>query len=244
MKTLKYFTLFLLTAAMALAMTSICYANEYSVDYSCSYNGSEITTDLDQDEFDKILGALEPGDSIKYTATYSNDSDKDTYWYLKTSVLESLENGTAEGSGYIGSLTNKNPDKNAPGVLFDNIQVGGSSNVPIEGLKQLTTATGDYFCIGELKAGESGVVTMSVQFDGESENNAYEDTAGKLLLQFAVEDSNQEVTPQKTPAASTKTKTGDSVNLLLMIALMTAALLAILLTIINYRRDRKAGDQA
>ena len=244
MKTLKYFTLFLLTAVMAFAVTSVSYADEYSVNYSCSYNGTEITTNFNQDEFDKIVGALEPGDSIKYVATYSNNSNSETDWYLRASVLKTLENGTAEGSGYIGSLTNASPDSSAPEILFNNTQAGGTTSVPIEGLKQLTVATGEFFSTGKLKAGEKGVITMTVRFDGESENNDYEKTAGKLLLQFAVEDSNHDVAAQKTPAASSKTKTGDSANLLLAIALMTAALLAILLAIINYRRDRKAGDQA
>ena len=72
--------------------------------------------------------------------------------------------------------------------------------------------------------------------------NDYMDTAGELLLAYAVELDNT------TPAEKEKhkkVKTGDESNLLLYIAMMTAALLMLILTILSYMKDsREAKAEA
>ena len=75
-----------------------------------------------------------------------------------------------------------------------------------------------------------------MKFDGETEVNDYMDTAGELLLAYAVELDNT------TPAEKEKhkkVKTGDESNLLLYIAMMTAALLMLILTILSYMKDSR-----
>ena len=240
MKRVRLLTTLCLIAAMAFAMTSVSYADEYTVSYSCAYDGADITTNFDQAAYDSLVSELEPGDSIQYIATYFNHSDKKTRWFLKTDVLKSLEEGTADGGGYLGSLKNSNQDASAPEVLFDNTLAGGDEAATEGGMKELTNATEEYFSIGTLKAGQKGTVTMNVRFDGETENNDYEDTAGKLFMQFAVEDTSD----GNRTVQENQTKTGDSSSIALMVAVMIAALLAAVLAILSYRKDRKGGDQA
>ena len=79
---------------------------------------------------------------------------------------------------------------------------------------------------------QAGYTELYVKFDGETEVNDYMDTAGKLLLAYAVE-------LDKTPPPGNKVKTGDDSNLLLYLAVMTAALLMLILTILSFMKDRR-----
>ena len=89
---------------------------------------------------------------------------------------------------------------------------------------------------------QSGKTILHVTFDGESEVNDYMDTQGALMVKYAVE--------KKAPGSKTKiiyshTKTGDPMNLLLIIALMSAALLIAILAILSWKRERREeGDEA
>lgn len=251
MKRFRCLTIVFLSAAMLLVGTAFAYADEYALDYTVTYDGKTLHANYDQEAFDKIADSIEPGDSITYTATYENKSGKMTDWFMKAAVLKTLENDTAVGGGYFGTLKNSNPDSTAPSVLFDNTSAGGgndSDTAAKAGLTQLTSSTEEYFSIGRLKANQKGTATLSIRFDGESENNDYKSTAGQLMMQFAVVEiaSDKTIVPndKDSSTSSSNTRTGDDMNLILTIAVMTAALLLAVLAFISFMRDRKKGEQA
>ena len=122
-------------------------------------------------------------------------------------------------------------------MLFDNSEVGGENVTnKLQGLKQATNATGDYFFIQNLKAGQSGKTVLHVEFDGETEVNDYMDTYGKLMIAYAVE-------KDSAKTSTTTVKTGDSVKMWKLYALGGAALVAMILLIFSWRKDRKKGGE-
>ena len=170
-------------------------------------------------------------------------------------VLETLEknNNQAENGGYTYLLKNVGYDGTET-ILFNNDKTVGGTNsnekgytIP-EGLKQATNATGEFFFIQTLAAGESGKTILHVSFDGESEVNDYMDTQGALMVQYAVEPVQKITKTEKKNKVKTvysHAKTGDPMSLLKVILIMSAALLVAILAIFSWRRDRrkKEGDQ-
>ena len=234
-KTIKTLLLSLLVIVLC---SSTCFAENSKFTGTCTYNGSKITSDFDSKSFAAAIRNLEPGDSLDYTVTYKNGTSELTRWYLKTSVLETLEENKkqAENGGYTYVLKNIGPDGKET-VLFDNSEVGGENVTnKLQGLKQATNATGDYFFIQNLKAGQSGKTVLHVEFDGETEVNDYMDTYGKLMIAYAVE-------KDSAKTSTTTVKTGDSVKMWKLYALGGAALVAMILLIFSWRKDRKKGGE-
>lgn len=240
----------LLTAALLMiGMSAVCTAESYKFSGECGYNGSEIKSDFTSDEFAASQSELEPGDELSYTITYANNSKDETSWYMRNTVLETLEEAKeqAENGGYTYVLKNIGPDGKET-VLFDNSEVGGETKTEdLEGLKQATNATGNYFFIQKLKPGEEGTTSLYVALDGETEVNDYMDTHGALLVSYAVENNEtntetEQPTPSVQPPRSSgggTPRTGDSMELMKFILLMAGALIAAFLAIFSWRRDRR-----
>ena len=252
MKKTKKILILLTALVTCLCMSSVSFAESHSFTGACAYNGSTIDGDFTSDVFAASQSSLEPGDDLTYTITYKNNSGDTTEWYMLNSVLQTLEEqkDVAEHGGYTYTLKNIGPDGTET-VLFNNAEVGGDKVVDqLEGLRQATTATGDYFFIQELKPGETGTTYLYVKFDGETEVNDYMDTYGKLRVAYAVEKQtvippDDEDNPDKEKKLTTsETRTGDSTSPILWIVLMGVALAGIILTIVSWRRDRKDGEEA
>ncbi len=234
-KTVKTILLSLLVIVLC---GSVCFAQNSKFTGTCTYNGSKINSDFDSKSFAASISGMEPGDTLDYTVTYKNGSNELTRWYMKNSVLETLEENKkqAENGGYTYVLKNIGPDGTVT-VLFDNSEVGGENVTnKLQGLKQATNATGDYFFIQNLKAGQSGQTVLHVEFDGETEVNDYMDTYGKLMIAYAVEKDEAKTT-------TTTVKTGDPVKMWKLYALGGASLVVMILLIFSWRKDRKKGGE-
>ncbi len=234
-KTVKTILLSLLVIVLC---GSVCFAQNSKFTGTCTYNGSKINSDFDSKSFAASISGMEPGDTMDYTVTYKNGSNELTRWYMKNSVLETLEENKkqAENGGYTYVLKNIGPDGTVT-VLFDNSEVGGENVTnKLQGLKQATNATGDYFFIQNLKAGQSGQTVLHVEFDGETEVNDYMDTYGKLMIAYAVEKDEAKTT-------TTTVKTGDPVKMWKLYALGGASLVVMILLIFSWRKDRKKGGE-
>ncbi len=243
---LSFLTAFIVVIAMSGTAMALSFPQKEG---SCVYNGETITSNFDAAGPDVSQSHLEPGDEVDYVVTYTNNTKETTEWYMINEVLETLEknNNQAENGGYTYLLQNVGPDGTVTTLFSNEKTVGGTNEnekgytIP-EGLKQATNATGEYFFIQELKPYQSGKTILHVTFDGESEVNDYMDTQGALMVKYAVE--------KKAPGSKTKiiyshTKTGDPMNLLLIIALMSAALLIAILAILSWKRERREeGDEA
>ena len=244
MKTTRKILILLTALALSLCMSSSCFAESHSAKGKCAYDGEDINGTFTSEEFAATQHELEPGDDLEYTITYKNDSKDNTEWYMLNTVLETLEENKeqAENGGYTYILRNIGPDGEVT-TLFDNSAVGGEKVVgKLQGLRQATTATGDYFYIQSLKPGESAKTYLYVGFDGETEVNDYMDTYGAWRVAYAVEPVKPGQPPTNNPP--TTTRTGDSTDIMKWIAVMAAALLSLILVIISWRKDRKDGEKA
>ena len=189
-----------------------------------------------------VLSGLEPGDSITITQTYENQSGNDTEWYIKNTIIETLEDDLEMNGGYSYKLVSGGQ------TLFDSDAVGGEDSESDEqGLEQINDAiTGEnagekWIHIDTLKSGAKGSTTLTVALDGESQANAYETKEGELGIQYAVEDvakGGQVVYKHKN------VDTGDTTSLILPMAIFLGSLLLLILAIMSYRRDRKDGEEA
>ena len=234
---------------MVVGMTLSVSAESNTVTGSCYFDGSNIVCDFDSNVVADTVKGLEPGDDVTFTVEYTNEYKGKTHWYMRNETIETLEQSydQAKNGGYTYTLTNVAPDGSRE-VLFDNSTVGGSdtngnpskispkssktsrgTDNTGEGLHQATNATDDWFFVQTLKKGQSGRTELYIKFDGESEVNNYMDTAGSLLLAYAVEKDTGRI------------KTGDETNVLKYIAVMLAAFLMLILTILSYKKDRKTA---
>ena len=239
MKKIKLFTILLLSLMITLGMSQAVFAeNQTANGGTYTYNGNDIT-DPNSFDIDKAIGDLEPGDDLTITFTYTNASDETTYWYMEDQIVTALEEtaGKPENGGYTFTLTDSGP--NGTTTICDSDKVGGEGS-PLEGLKAATDATDEWFFIHELAPTQSGKTTLYIALDGESQVNSYMNTSGKLRVNYAVDTQ----APGKDTVINKNTKTGDTFNPLFAIVALTAALLAALLAVLSYFRDRKDGEEA
>ena len=243
MKKKNFMIAFLMAMTIVLAAPYAAFAEEYSVDdASCSFDGSEISSNFESSDLATYLSHLEPGDKLDYQVTYTNNSGKTTEWYMLNDVLQTLEESkdVAENGGYTYVLKNIGPDGTET-TYFDNSEVGGETKTGgLEGLHQATNATRDYFFIQQLAPGQSGKTSLHVELDGETQVNDYWDTKGVVRLSYAVEI----VEPGQRIIQDGTARTGDPFDLMKGLLVMILALIIGLLAILGRRKDRKDGDEA
>ena len=242
MKKMSKITTLLLTLITVLMMSQAAFAESTPVNGGTyTYNGSAITTS-GVTNMAATLSGLEPGDSITITQTYVNSSDNETEWYIRQEVLDTLETSKSMNGGYSYKLVSGGQ------TLFDSEAVGGNGSESSKtGLLQINDAvTGEnagekWIHIDTLKAGAKGTTTLTVALDGESQTNVYQNTNGKLDIQYAVENKEKEgETIYKTKSVDT----GDTTSLVMPIALFAGALVLLVLAVLSYRKDRKDGEEA
>ena len=242
-----------LTVVMALCLTLSVSAESYEENGSCYFNGNKIVSSFSSEKVNDTIRNLEPGDEATFEVEFENRYDGTTHWYMRNEALETLEQSydRTENGGYTYKLTNIDPDGEET-VLFDNSKVGGTGedghSYAIEpkskkashgyenngeGLHQATNATDEWFFIQTLEKDQSGRTRLYVKFDGESEVNDYMDTAGELMLAYAVE-----LDTDNSHKSHKSVDSGDETNLLIYIATMLAAMLMLVFTIMSYRKDR------
>ena len=198
---------------------------------SVTYDGKDLVSNFKTID----VSDLQPGDSQEYTITVKNDGKEKTDWWLSNKVLKTLEeNSEASGGAYTYEL--KYNDE----VIYSNDTVGGEKATSENeyGLREATDAMKEFFHFTALNPGESGVVTLRVALDGESQGNVYQDATGEIELIFAVEPyvEGEPTPPTPTPAP----KTGDDSNMLpYYIVAIGAGALLLLLGLGRMKKSRK-----
>ena len=247
MKKMKKITTLLLALVMMLMMSQAAFAQDRTANGGdFVFDGDELSWDTSSGSIREALSGLQPGDTVKIKINYTNDSDKETDWYLRNEVLKTLEDASsAAGGGYSYKLTNHG--KTGTMEIFDSKAVGGSDAYEpsgiAKGLKAATDATEmeDFFYIDTLGAGDGGYTELVVGLDGESQANVYENTAAELQLEYAVEIAEGE---DVIKYVHRKVDTGDMTNIMLPVAVFAGALVLLVLAVLSYRKDRKDGDEA
>lgn len=248
MKRTKLLTL-LLTLTMVLAMGQMAFADDYTAKGGTyTYDGSDIELTAGE-SISEAVEQLEPGDTVKITLTYKNDTSDTTEWYMENTVLKTLEEEAGMDGGYTYVLSNIGPD-GKENTIFDTREgaVGGAEKKGGTGLEQATNATEgelnsqDYFFIQELKANESGKTVLTVGLDGETLANIYETRDGSIQIGYAVEKKETGETVYRHIKGRSGINTGDTTSLFVPIAVFLGACLLLIIAIISYKKDRKDGE--
>ena len=245
MKNIKKITTLLLALVMMLMMSEAAFALDKDANGGdFVFDGNELSWDESSGSIAEALKDLQPGDTISIKINYYNQGSKETNWYLRNDVLESLEDASsAEGGGYSYKLTNHGETGDLE--IFDSDAVGGDDNYEpggiAKGLHGATDATKmeDFFFIDTVPAGGGGTTELIVGLDGESQANAYENTAGELQLEYAVEEIEGE---DVIRYIRKNVDTGDTTNMWLPLIAFISALILLLLAVFSYKKDRKDGE--
>lgn len=228
-----------MTLIMIVGASMTVYAEDFigSDDWTVSFTGEKMESNFAASDIDESILNIQPGDSILVQVNISNDSERNTDWYMINEVLESLEDAVtvAEGGAYTYKLTYVAPD-GAETVLYDSDVVGGEDVLSEEGLHQATGSLEDYFYLDTLKVGEKAKVTLYVQLEGETQGNDYQDTLAKLQMNFAVELVEDGTIIQTV-------KTGDASPILMFSLLALISGILILVIVMKRSKDKYNGTK-
>ncbi len=213
---------------------------------------NQMESNFGRSDMDEAISGMQPGDNITFTLNLESRSDKVTDWYLTNEVVNSLEDRSANANTGGGAYTYylAYEGSNRQQVLFDSDTVGGEGSD--EGLKEATDALEDYVYRDTLSPGQSGVITLKIALDGETQGNHYQDTLADLQMRFAVEVRPEPVTvveegPPGTPDPDTPertliVRTGDETRLAPYVAVMgVSGLLFLALAVYGAKEGKKQG---
>lgn len=230
-KTISFFAVFILI----LTVSIVAFADEWTVEFLP--NGTMGGT-LTARSLHDLIGNMEPGDTETFNVRVINKHPQTTRWYMWNIVDKTLEEANknlTNGGAYSYYLSYQGYDKNGQKSgdsipLYDSDKVGGESAIAgRQGLHEATANLEDYFFLDTLNSGESGLVTLTVSFDGETQGNVYQNTVADISMRFAVELANN-----SPPGSSTRTavRTGDENNLIpYYIGMIVAGLLLLYLAL-------------
>ena len=166
---------------------------------------------------------LQPGDSVMFTINLRNDYSQSTNWYMTNKIVSSLEEGTARDGAYTYHLWYKNNTSGKVTDIFDSNRIGGvigANEVSSAGLLEINDALKEdytakngekYFYLDNLSRGQGGQIFLTIELDGETQGNNYQDRLADLKMNFAV----QVIEPGGTTTTNRNApKTGDENNLL------------------------------
>ena len=229
----------LLMAVMILGSTLTVHAEdiEGSKDWNVTFNGDALDSNFKSTQLTEDILNIQPGDSITLWVNLKNIDDQKSDWYMTNEVLQSLEDSNSAASGgaytYILSYFDKAGNET---ILYSSAVVGGDGTS--EGLHQATDNLEDYFYLDRLDSGETGVIQLYVQLDGETQGNDYQNTLARLKMNFAVEKVNDGVVKN-----SDAVKTGDNSPIVIFstVALVSGLVLLAAAIVLLKRKNEKKG---
>lgn len=220
-----------LAACTALAsLPSSAWAVEE--DWTVTFTGSSMTSDGTAN-INKTLAGMQPGDSAVFDVKLFNKCNEEASWYMKNSVLKSMEDEFAKSGSYTYRLTYIDPEGKEETIIGNETVSGDATDGgKTEGLFDATSATGEWFFLDKLPAQAKGQVRLFVAIDPETHGNKYFNTSAQLKLEFAAEASSGQMvtengggnTPKDTGGFKLPS-TGDMVKFGLLIAVAIAALI-------------------
>ena len=194
----KLFAMFLM-ALLIFTLTTTAFAETipgqsgWYVEFN---NKQKMVSNFSSGDIADALSNVQPGDETTVTVTVRNTSGVTVDWYMLNNIIQTLEESNgAKNGGYTYILT-YTPSSGSALELYNSNRVGGGgedaggtdySNPTEQGLKEIKDALKDYMFLERMDSGKSGVVTLYVALDGESQDNSFQDAEADLQLRFAVE---------------------------------------------------------
>lgn len=242
----------LAAVVLAAAMVAPAFADTVSSkDWNVTFTQSkEMKSNFDSKSIATLVNNIQPGDTADISITLINQNSSTTDWYMTNKIIQSLEDTKAEAQGgaYTYRLVYTGPTGTA-NTLFDSDTVGGDASAGGQsGLHEATGAMKDYFMLGTLAPSQSGVLSLQVTLDGETQGNDYQETLADLSMDFAVEiagtgGSNTPTSTLDIPVP----RTGDTVGFGIMVLAIVGAcagLLLLILAILGHRRRKQDEEEA
>ena len=185
----------LLMALLMFTLTATAYAETIpgASGWEVTFNSKEeMESNFSSGAIADILSNVQPGDETTITVTVRNTSGKTVDWYMLNNIIQTLEESNgAQNGGYTYILTYVT-SSGSTRELYNSNKVGGGgqagyTNPAGDGLKEIDDALKEYMFLERMDTGKSGVVTLYVALDGESQDNSYQNAEADLQLRFAVE---------------------------------------------------------
>ena len=251
-----------MAAVMTVGMGTTVSAEDFQGERSwrVEFNGDGVESNFRSSELAEEIYRIQPGDTIQLQVGIGNTGSGETDWYMTNEIVSTLEEAQASASGgayeYRLSYTDS---EGAVTDLYSSDTVGGDENVNgQEGLHEIAGAPGEYFYLERLKQGESGMVTLWMRVDGETQGNDYQDTLAQLQMNFATEIAQPETVQgedkvinrtvkeeDKTVYRTQRVKTGDESRILLYSVIALASGLALLgagIVILKKKKNHEEGE--
>ena len=179
---------------------------ETKVVYNAGSDKYAVEDNFNVETFSDALSGLQPGDDITLSIAVRNVCGKTVDWYLKTEIINSLEDSSeASGGAYVYILKYVGSDGEEQ-ELYNSRTVGGEigesagADAP-EGLNEVDSALKEYLYLERMETGKEGSVTLYIELDGETQNNNYQNTMADLMMKFATE-----IVTEKTVITGDSTK--------------------------------------
>ena len=165
------------TTVLALSMTTI-----HAADTNVSFDGDAedfIFLDGSQDLFDNFKNIM-PGEVRTQNIVLKNDDHRELRFYLSADVLDSLDTDTSGLSVYNITITNEG-EEFYNGTL-DDLAALSSGRMSEDTL------------LASLQKGETTTVTMTLEVNGDSMDNTYQNREGLIKFNFSVEELDDQST--------------------------------------------------
>ena len=186
----KICSLFLILLLAAGSTLNVC-AEDYvgGNGWYVQFTGEKMESNFKASDITDEISKLQPGDSVTINIRLENQGTNGTDWYMTNEVLSSLEDSQSAANGgayaYWLSYTDSQGEET---VLYSSENVGGEKRSAAgEGLHEATDNLEEFFYLDRLEPGKSGIVTLKVVLDGETQGNTYQNTLASLQMNFAVE---------------------------------------------------------
>lgn len=205
-----------------------------------------------KDDFTQTFKNMMPGEERVQSIKLTNQDKREMQFFFGVDVLNNLGGSAKTGAVYEISFSNN-------GEVFYQGLLGGEEGT----LKDLSDGSlGKNVLLADLKKGESTDVRMTMKLDGDSMDNSYQNSEGKIRFRFGVEYDETagqrvnvtEKTQQKVGSTGASTdsadkfmngvKTGDYTNITILIAILSlsaviiAAVVVFLIIRMKNNRDK------
>ena len=241
--------------SVACLCTGVSLADDYNGrdDWQITFTAqNQMERNYGESAFKDAVSDMQPGDTHEIRIATVNQNPATTSWYIANEVIQSLEHSTevAKGGAYTYYLSYAGPGGEQK-VLYDSENVGGDEvGEEGPGLSPVTSALKDYTFLGKLAPQERGQVTLRVHLDGETENNAYQNTLANIHMNFAVEaDPATAQAPgsnstQSNPVFGSVPRTGDFLSMLPYIVVAVLGIALFILAILGRRWHKEEKREA
>ena len=233
----------ILIFAMMVTLAAVAFAEEFDGQsgWKVEFGADKLLhSNFKTSDIADTISNMQPGDTVTMNITLKNPTGYILEWYMLNEIINSLEDTQAKaaGGGYTYLLTYK-PSEGAMKTLYDSKKVGGeqaTENKTIEGLNEVESNLKNYMYLETMYANKSGLMTLTVSLDGESQGNSYQDSVADLRLRFATE-----IIPGYKII-----KTGDETMKLVpfYIGMAATGLLFVLFAFIGLRQKKRNGGES